>query len=278
MIKEFDIELPSEPTEAILENPATLGLFGKAKVGKTSAVLDLPDCLTISLEPRGTDFKRGLKLRIPDGLNPLESIAWLRAVIKKLKESPKKYKFVAVDSLTIVDTWTAWTGTERYMKTNAGKNWNRWNKEDHPNKKELWGKIMPFGHEDYQSINDQEGGYGYKWSRIELVDLYREMSTLGQICTIFIMHHVENKITRKVNNENVEITERGLALTGILKEIIARELDAIGYIYHQDGKTMINFQNNEEKVGGMRGSSHLVGYNGPLDWSKIFVNIDKNEA
>lgn len=270
MITNFDIELPTEDNDIVLTNPATMGLFGKPKSGKTSAVLDLEDCLVIECEPRGADFKKGRSLKIPKELNPLESVAWLRAVIAKIKADGRPYKYVAVDTLTIVDTWTAWSGTERYMKSTQGKAWNRWNKIDHPDQKELWGKRFPFGHELYESINDQDGGYGYKWSRAEMMDLYNEMSTLGSICTIFIMHVVENKTTKNLTN-NMEITERGIALTGLLKEIIARDLDAIGYIYHQDGKTMINFQNNEEKVGGMRGSSHLRGYNGPLDWKRIFV-------
>lgn len=270
MTKEFDIQLPTEDTEAILINPATLGIFGKRKTGKTSAVLDLPDCLVIECEDRGADFKKGRSLKIPKGLNPLEKIAWLKAVIAKIKADGRPYKYVAIDTLTVVDTWTEWTGTERYMRTTQGKDYNRWNKKDHPDKLELWGRRIPFGNPDYESINNQDGGYGYRWSRAELVDLYKQMEDLGSVCTIFIMHVVENKITKTLTG-TTEITERGLALTGLLKEIIARELDAIGYIYHQDGETMINFQQNEEKVGGARGSSHLRGYNGPLDWKKIFV-------
>jgi hypothetical protein len=267
--QEYDIELPTEPEEAVLINPATMGLFGFPKSGKTSAVLDLPDCLVIELEPRGADFKKGLKLKIPKGLGPLESVAWLRGVIKKIKDDGRPYKYVAIDTLTMVDTWTEWSGTERFMKSNAGKYWNRWNKVDHPDKKELWGKAFPFGDEKYESVQTMGEGYGYKWSRAELVDLYREMSDLGSICTIFVMHVTENKDTKNRRDDR-EITYRGIALTGMLKEIIARELDAIGYIYHQDGKTMINFEQNEEKVGGMRGASHLRGYNGPLDWNLIF--------
>lgn len=272
MVKEFEIELPTEPTEAILINPAAMGLFGKPKSGKTSAVLGLKDCLVIECEERGADFQKGVVLKIPKNLNALEKVKWLRAVIKKIKDEGRKYKYVAIDSLTAVDSWTAWSGTERYMRSTQGKEWNRFNKKNYPNNPELWGKRMPFGHEDYEGINDQDGGYGYKWSRAEIVDLYHEMEDLGSVCTIFIMHVTENKNTKNLNG-NMEITERGIALTGLVKEIIARELDAIGYIYHQDGKTMINFQQNEEKVGGMRGASHLRGYNGPLDWSKIFVNV-----
>lgn len=267
---EFDIELPTEATDIVLINPATMGIFGKPKSGKTSAVLDLPDCLTIELEPRGADFKKGKVLKIPSELDPFKSVAWLRAVIKKIKADRRPYKYVAIDTLTMVDFWSNWMGTEKYMNTTQGKEWNRYNKKDDPNDPTLWGKKIPYTSERYELINDQDGGYGYRWSRAALVELYKEMSTLGSVCTIFIMHVVENKTTKTLNG-SMEITERGIALTGLLKEIIARDLDAIGYVYHQDGKTMISFQNNEERVGGMRGSSHLRGYNDELKWDKIFT-------
>lgn len=271
---EFDIEIPTEDTDIELVNPTSMGLFGPEKSGKTKAVLDLPGCLVIELERKGADFAKGRKLKLPEDLTPLEKMGWLRAAAKKVKLMPPETrpKYVAIDSLTEVDEWSEWTGTERYMKSNAGQNWNRWNKKDHPTlKPEFWGKTIPFGDDKYESINDQEGGYGYRWSRREMVDIFSELNGLGTVCTIFIMHRADNKDTKKITGDT-EVGFKGLALTGLLKNIIARKLDAIGYVYHQDGKTMVNFQQNEDKVGGMRGAHHLRGYNGPLDWSKIFID------
>lgn len=265
--QEYDIELPTEPLEAELINPSTLGIFGLPKSGKTSAVLQLEGCLVIELEPRGAKFQKGLKLQIPEGLNPLESMRWLRQVAKKIKADGRPYKYVAIDSLSLIDTWAEWTGTERYMNSSQGKAWNRWPKlHPDPLKRE---KRIPFGDDDYESIHTQGEGYGYRWSRAEMVDIYRELSTLGSVCTIFVMHVAENRYTKNITGET-EVISKGFALTGLVKGIVARDLDAIGYIYHQDDKTMINFQQNEEKVGGMRGASHLRGYNGPLDWNLIF--------
>jgi len=266
---EFDIQLPMEPVEAELVNPSTMVLFGLPKSGKTSAVLDLPGCFDISLEKNGASFQKGLKIQIPKDLNPLQSIAWLKAVAKKIKAQGRPYKYVAIDTLTIVDQWCEWTGTERYMNTSQGKEWNRWNKIEHPDKKELWGKRMPFGDPDYESIHNQGQGYGYRWSRAEMVDIYHELADLGSVCTIFICH-VADKLTKKINS-NDEIVARSISLTGLVKDIITRNVDAIAYLYHEDDKTMISFKGNEEKVGGMRGASHLRGYQGPLDWSRIFI-------
>lgn len=271
MIKEFEIELPTEPVEAELTEPATMILFGPPKIGKTTKVMELPGCFDISLEKRGASYVKGLKIQIPEGLNALESIEWLRAVARKIKKDGRPYDFVAVDTLTVVDEWCEWTGTERYMNSTQGKEWNRWNKIDHPLKKDLWGKRIPFGHEDYESIHNQGKGYGYKWSRGEVVDIYNELEGLGKRCTIFICHTVETQ-TKKINSEE-EITAKGISLTGLVKEIIARKVDAVGYVYRggeENDELMVSFRGNETKVGGIRGE-RIKGYNGPLDWSKIFI-------
>lgn len=268
MITEFDIQLPTEETEAELLNPSTLGLFGLPKIGKTTAVLELPGCLDVSVERKGVAFAKGLKIQIPEGLNPLEKVAWLKATIKKIK-AEKKYKFVAYDTLTEIDMWCEWSGTERYMNTTAGKSWNRWNKIDHPDKPTLWGKRMPFGDPDYQSIHTQGEGYGYRWSRAEIMDLFHLMADSGTVCTIYVLHTAD-KVTTKLGTTE-EVVTRNIALTGLVKDLVSRQLDAIAYLYNEEGKTMISFKGNAEKIGGIRGLSHLRGYNGILDWSKIFV-------
>lgn len=270
MVQPFDIELPTEPSEAELTEPTTMILFGPPKVGKTTAVMQLPGCFDISLEKKGTKFVKGLKIQIPEGLNPFESISWVKAVSKKIKEQGRPYDFVAIDTFTIIDEWCEWTGTERYMRSTQGKEWNRWNKIDHPKKADLWNKRIPFGHEDYESIHNQGKGYGYKWSRAEVVDMYNELEDLGKRCTIFICHTVETQ-TKKINSEE-EITAKGISLTGLVKEIIARKVDAIGYVYREDEQLMVSFKGNEEKVGGMRGDK-IKGYQGPLVWNKIFDNV-----
>lgn len=265
----FEIELPTQATEPELVNPTTMVLFGLAKSGKTTAVLGLEGCCDISLEKNGVKFGKGIKLQIPEGLDPIESIRWLRAVAAKIKADGRPYKYVAIDTLTIADMWCEWVGTERYMNSTAGKTWNRWNKADHPDKPTLWGQRMPYGHEDYESIHTQGQGYGYRWSRAEVISLYNELADLGSVCTIFVCH-VSEKQTVKIGSTE-EVVTRNISLTGLVKDIISRQVDAIGYLYNEDGETMISFAGNEAKIGGMRGATHLKGYVGKLDWKKIFI-------
>lgn len=265
---EFEIELPEEETEAELVNPSTMGLFGLPKSGKTTAVLSLPGCLDVSVERKGVAFAKGTKLQIPDGLNPLEKGRWLKAAIKKIK-AERKYKYVAYDTLTEIDMWCEWLGTERYMNSTAGKAFNRYNKTDQPNDSALWGKKLPFGHPDYQSVHELGNGYGYRYSRAEALDLFHEMADSGTICTIYVLH-VADKQTVKIGTTD-EVVTRNIALTGLVKDLVSRQLDAIAYLYNEDGKTMISFKGNEDRIGGMRGATHLRGYQGELDWSKIFI-------
>ncbi len=261
------IELPEEKVEAASINPQTMVIFGLPKSGKTTAISTLEDCLDIDVE-RGSDFLKMLKIKVPQDLNPLEKGKWLLEVAAAIKAKGRPYKYVAIDTFSEVDEWCEWIGTERYMASTQGKTFNRYNRVDHPTKQAEWGKVIPFGSDDYESVHTLGQGYGYRWSRGEAVNFYNELSTLGSVCTIFICHVADKSVVSKVTNNDV--VTRDIALTGKVRDILARKVDAIGYLYFDEGKTMISFKGNEEKVGGIR-AGHIRGYEGVLDWKKIFI-------
>lgn len=263
----FEIELPTEDVPEVSVNARTMILFGLPKSGKTTAVSELDDCLDIDIE-KGSDFVKMKKLKVPPDLSPIEEGKWILAVARKIKEEGRPYKYVAIDTLTHLDEISEWLGTERYMNSTAGKSFNRYNKSDHPDRPTLWGKQIPFGSDDYESVNTLPNGYGYRWSRAELLNLYNELSDLGSVCTIFICHVADKAVISKLTNN--EVVAKDLALTGKLRDILARKVDATGYLYNEDGEIMISFKGNEEKVGGNR-AKHIRGYEGPLNWSKIFI-------
>ncbi len=66
------------------------------------------------------------------------------------------------------------------------------------------------------------------------------------------------------------VIPKQLALTGKLRDILPRKVDAVGYVYNDKGTIKVNFTGTEEKVGGTR-ALHLRGYNDVLDWKKIFI-------
>lgn len=109
--------------------------------------------------------------------------------------------------------------------------------------------------------------YGYRWSRTEIVELFNILKDLGSECTIFVCH-VKDKLVGK--GDKGEVFTKDISLTGAVADIIARQVDAVGSLYSEDGKLMISFKGNEEKTGGAR-AKHIAGYEGEFQWSRIFV-------
>ena len=84
-----------------------------------------------------------------------------------------------------------------------------------------------------------------------------------------------------VEKEGKEMESRGLALTGKIASILCSQVDAIGYVYRDDNKTLVNFAPSESLIVGSR-PDHLKNQtitliesdkDGKLhiDWSKIFI-------
>jgi hypothetical protein len=81
---------------------------------------------------------------------------------------------------------------------------------------------------------------------------------------------MEDKFVGNKEQATDGVVPKQLALTGKLREILPRKVDATGHVYNDKGTLMVNFKGGEEKMGGTR-AIHLVGYSGPLDWKKIFI-------
>jgi hypothetical protein len=261
-IKKEGIVLPTEPIQATAINPESMILFGLPKCGKTRAIMDkvtgLGNCLLLDIE-KGSNHYTGLKMQPPEGYGPVKTYTWLKSVAESIRQSGKPYDYVAIDTLSYLDELSEWVGTYRYMqrpgsKFNLNKETNKFYKPSDP---------------EYESVHTVPEGYGYRWSREALLDIYHELKGLGRMCTIFICHVADKYILSKEKNQEVRVID--LSLTGKLRNIIARDVDAIGYVWNEEGELQISFKGNEEKVGGIRGADHIQGYEGKLDWNKIFI-------
>lgn len=105
------------------------------------------------------------------------------------------------------------------------------------------------------------------------------LNEIEQLCdTLIILGHIKGKFIEK---EGKEMEARGLALTGKIASILCANVDAIGYVYREENKTLVNFAPSESLVVGSR-PDHLKNKiitliesddNGTLtiDWSKIFI-------
>lgn len=91
------ITLPTAPTGPETDVPVLLVLFGASKVGKTTKISELPDCLIIDTE-KGTKYLTALKV----GVNNLSE---LKEVNKLLKAQPAKHKYGCIDTIDKVVEW-----------------------------------------------------------------------------------------------------------------------------------------------------------------------------
>lgn len=254
----MEIELPKEKIKASRINPRSLVLFGKEKSGKSTILSALNNCLIIDVE-RGTDFLDALKFDVIKKAEEEDTlpIVILKKLINKIKEGNKKkgdyvYKYIALDTVSALEDIVLPYANKLYKDTPQGRNW--------------------IG----DDVTTLPNGAGYRFTRMALFEIINELESICD--TLIILGHVKDKMI-EVNGE--EINERGLDLIGKSSSILCSKVDAIGYVYRKENKTIINFRPSESLIVGGR-SKHLIGQeivvaesdeNNKItvDWSKIFV-------
>lgn len=252
------IVLPSQVKTDVLKNPESVIIYGPPKVGKTTALSKLKNNLIIDTE-QGTKFIEGAYvMNMPQDIGPVSKFKWLKDVAAQIRAQGHPYDYVSIDTVSELDVLSEFTGTWNYMNSVQGKKFNR---------DERTGEILKPSDPNYESVLSLANGYGYRYTRDSFIDMFNTLKGLGKIATIFVCH-VSDKMISK--NASSEVMTKDLALTGKLRDIIPRSVDGVGHIYNEDGEAMISFVGNEEKVGGVR-AKHLVGYEGKLDWNKIFI-------
>jgi len=252
------IELPKQKEKANRVNPKTMVIFSQPKMGKSTVVAGLDNCLIIDLE-KGTDFIDALKYDVvrtaeKEGKLP---IVILKLLIDKIKEENNinkgyVYKYIAIDTVTALEDIVLPLANKMYRDTPMGRNWVG------------------------EDVTTLPNGAGYRFTRNALSTVLTE---LQEICdTLIILGHTKDKMIQK---EGKEMNERGLDLTGKMASIVCSQVDAIGYLYRDENDTIINFQASESLLCGAR-SEHLKGAEITvatsdetglkIDWSQVFIN------
>lgn len=254
-----DFELPDALSTPVV-NMETCILFGLPKCGKTTLLSKLDNCLIIDTE-NGTSKISALVKKIPEDKGPVGKMRWLEEFADFLIAKGRPYDYVAIDTFSEVNDMAEWSGTYRYMHSVQGKKFNRVNGEKD-------GVMLKPADDAYESVHTLGEGYGYRWSREDTLRIFDKYSRVAKKCVFFVCH-VEDKYLGVKESTEV-IAPKQLALTGKLRNILPRKVDAIGYVYNEDGVIKINFTGSEERVGGNR-CPHLQGYNDVADWTKIFI-------
>lgn len=91
------MELPTTRSAPVRRSPKLLTLFGQSKVGKTTTLASLDNCLILDTE-KGTDFVSAMKVQV-NSLNELMN------VMKAVRDSDHKYEYIALDTLDNMVFW-----------------------------------------------------------------------------------------------------------------------------------------------------------------------------
>jgi len=240
--------LPKDKVKATRKNPRLLMLYGPPKVGKTTLLSELENCLTIDLE-KGSNYLDILKIEV-NSLKELEKVG--NAII----EANRPYKYLAIDTATKLEEWCEDFATILYKASAVGKNFSG------------------------NSVLELPNGGGYYWLRIAYGKWFNFCANLAEY--LILIAHVRDKML--VDKKGVEIkggqvSSMDLDLTGKIKAITCSKADAIGLLTRkvvgaENGepvsKMFVNFNSSTEILCGSR-CKHLLGKEMEFNWSDIFI-------
>jgi hypothetical protein len=233
------MELPTTRIKPKIQDPKLLILFGQSKVGKTTKLAELDNCLIIDTE-KGTDYIEGMKVQV-------SSLSELSQVLKAVNESQYKYSYGVLD---VIDKAVEWIEEDVVAQ---------YNKEQ-----KLRGlKVV------IKDISEIPYGGGFGMVRARTMKLIAALKNVFD--RVIIVGHRKKTI---IGETSVEFTASSLDLTGKLKNLVCADADAIGYVFRDDkGVLKVSFQGSDELEVGSR-SPHLRGQVLEFEWEKIYV--DKN--
>ena len=232
------ITLPKEKVKASRKSPKNMVIYGPPKIGKTTALSQLDDCLIIDLED-GSDMVDALKVQVND-------LSELTEVGKAIMKDGRPYKYIAVDTITKLEEWCEEDAKRIYMATPMGKNFEQKNPG--------------------ASVLSLPNGAGYLYLRIAYKKWIDRLNKLAD--HVILVGHLKDKMLEK---KGKEVAAKDLDLTGKIKSITCANADAIGYIYREDDETMVSFNSLDDVTAGSR-CDHLKGQTMPLEWSNIFID------
>ena len=216
-----ELILPMGKSMAEVKSPKNLIIFSKPKVGKTTLLANLDNCLLVDLED-GSDYVSAMKVKA-------RSIDDIKKIGKAIKDAEYPYKYVALDTITALEEMCVPLAEEMYSKSSMGKNW------------------FTEGKPKYGTILNMPNGAGYPWLREAFTKVIDFVKTWAP--RIILVGHVKDIVLEK---NGAEFNALDLDLTGKLKRITSSQSDAIGYLYRKGSKNMLSFKTTDEISCGAR--------------------------
>jgi len=260
--KSAEFILPQKPTKSKLVNPSPLLVFGKPKIGKTTTIAALENCLVINFED---------KVQSADGMIVyVETLAELAKLLKQIIAEKCPYKYIAVDTLTKLEELCVSEAERLYMKTPMGK--ESWIKLNDDTK-----KMLPTcGKAKYGNILFLPNGSGYQYLR----SAFKSITDLIEKAApniIYIAHVKETNILK----DGVEFMSSDINLVGKNKQSISASAQAIAFMTRIGGKNYLCFQPGADILAGCKikrldGKEILISeqdeeYNLKTYWDKVYL-------
>lgn len=119
----MNLELPNKKIKSTRINPKTMVIFSQPKMGKTTVVAELENCLILDLE-NGTEFVDALKI---DVINEAKNsgklpIVVLKTIMNQIAVKNKEvngyfYKFIAIDTVSALENIVLPLAAKMYRET-----------------------------------------------------------------------------------------------------------------------------------------------------------------
>jgi len=258
------IELPTTPTKGDDTRVKSMLIISRPKVGKTQALMQLPNSLLIDLEESsryfdGTSIDVMAKAR-ELGQGPISTLKDVLTTIKARNKDKVLYKYIILDTVTVLEGLLEPYVTKVYKNTPQGN--------------EYKGDSI---------VMDLDYGKGYKLLRDEMSSIISELYQLAD--TIVLLAHVKDG-SIKIKGKDIAISD--VDLTGKMKNIVAGKCDAIGNLYRSDEEEGVNYLSfkttSTDIVVGAR-PAHLSNMDFKISvrdpetkvlttfWNQIFLNL-----
>lgn len=253
------IKLPKDKIKASRRDPKKLVIFGKPKAGKTTILSELDNCLIVDLES-GAQMVDAMKFDVvkyaeDHKISLLDTIKNLIQTLseEKVKNGKNTYKYIALDTVTKLEELALPLAADFYRKQPIGANWVGSDVRKLPN------------------------GAGYLYLKEAFFFILEQFN---RVCdTLILIGHLKDKM---INLDGQDMTEKALDLTGKTSRLVAADADAIGYIYREENRTILNFAASESLEAGAR-SEHLKGKqiviadsdsDGKISvyWNRVFID------
>lgn len=245
----MSIELPKTKIPAEKQDPRNLIIFSKPKLGKSSALAALPNCLCIDLENGGYDFIDAMKIKAT-------SVSDIKEICKSIKEAGCPYQFIALDTITALEEMVKPIALQLYLNTPAGSKFTGTN------------------------VLDAPMGQGYAKIR-EVMEMVIDMVSKCAPNVILVCH------TKDAAIADSDLTVKAIDLNGKSGRILSSKSDAIAYLFRdENSNTILSFNTNDKFVEcgarpeHLRNKDIVLGEMQPdntivYHWERIYPSLSK---